>query len=213
MSVSINSYDAIFLPSELSVLLVSFLFCLALAPFFGGQEVGSLKIPKLTNRSRAARVLLPAVFLISLMGYVPLWSVDFFTYFGLIENPEMALSDSDAEPVGPVEQGRRAPTGIEGRYTFSGRIGNYDADAFFDLTEDCNFVGKVSFSPTPTGGVSNKIRGSITGLEIYFVRTMSEGQQDRFSGKLTNDGQEIAGEWGAFPFKAKLGSPILSCVR
>jgi hypothetical protein len=70
----ISTYEVMGIPEKLSVALVLVALSFALAPWLGGLEITGLKIPKLSRGMTAAlRVNMPALFVISVLGYFPAW--------------------------------------------------------------------------------------------------------------------------------------------
>lgn len=69
-----STYAFFGVPEALATAIVLIALSIALAPWFGGLEIGPLKVPAFRNRSTLGlRVGGPAAFLVAVAGFFPLW--------------------------------------------------------------------------------------------------------------------------------------------
>ena len=72
---NISTYTWIGIPDGFVTVLILILISVFLAPWFGGTELGPLKIPKFENRqSRFARIVTFSLIFILLIGFFPFWN-------------------------------------------------------------------------------------------------------------------------------------------
>ena len=70
----ISTYSLLGIPDAVSTTLVLICLCLCLAPWLGGLEIGTLKIPRLSERgNRAMRVAGPLILVLFTGGFMRLW--------------------------------------------------------------------------------------------------------------------------------------------
>ncbi len=70
----VSTYSALGIPDSLAIVLALIGLSLALSPFIGGLDFGPLKVPTIAQaKSRLFRWVSPSVFLLLLLGFVPLW--------------------------------------------------------------------------------------------------------------------------------------------
>lgn len=70
----VSTYGRLGVPDAVASALVLISISLALAPWFGGVELGPLKVPRLEGRtSRVVRIFAPLILLVAIAGFYPLW--------------------------------------------------------------------------------------------------------------------------------------------
>lgn len=179
------------IPEALGVAISLITLSMALSPWFGGLEIGPLKIAKIpSNMHRRVSTVGTILFISSVICFVPL------------VGGGAATGTGDHRPV------------TASVYKFSGQHGDYTTSGEIVLETDCSFVGTVHFVPPPTGGSTNSIQGGVAGTDIYWTRTMAgqhAGQTDHFYGKLIEEGARMAGAFGTFSFVATLLPKLDRC--
>ncbi|MEO1687219.1 MAG: hypothetical protein AAFU61_04870 [Pseudomonadota bacterium] len=202
-----STYATLGIPEILAVPLALIALSLALAPWFGGTQIGPLTVPSLRRTPVAARVALPCLFLASLAGFLPIWSQDAAAPPVLDDRGPAVIDDASPDPMPPTP----SPAGD---YALSGRLGDYAATLDITLNADCAFTGWASFDGAPTGGTRNRLSGTVDGRDVRFTRRLDgveRGKSDRFVGGLTENGTALEGAWGPFAFTAGIEPALERC--
>ena len=72
---TLSTYDVLGIPDTIGGALVLICLSLVLARWFGGLEIGPLKVPTLDGQqSSMVRRIAPVFLLVSLLGFLPVWS-------------------------------------------------------------------------------------------------------------------------------------------
>ena len=72
--IEISTYDLVGIPDGVATTLLLIWLSLSLAPWFGGTEIGPLKVPRLTgSATRWLRITGPLVSILLILGYVRSW--------------------------------------------------------------------------------------------------------------------------------------------
>jgi hypothetical protein len=88
--IKMSTYQLLGLPETLAVALALVFLAIALAPWFGGLQLGPLRVPDLSGRSgRVWRFIAPIAFVISVSGFIPIWeSSTIPTFEARIDEPD-----------------------------------------------------------------------------------------------------------------------------
>jgi hypothetical protein len=71
---NLNTYELIGIPDALAVVFVLVCLSLALAPWFGGKELGPVKVPRLAERTnRRLRIVAPLCVFLFILGFAKVW--------------------------------------------------------------------------------------------------------------------------------------------
>lgn len=70
----LTSYEILGLPDALAIAITLITLSVALAPWFGGLELGPLKVPDIRGRrGRFVPIIAPFLFMAFLVGFLPVW--------------------------------------------------------------------------------------------------------------------------------------------
>lgn len=195
-----STYEILGIPESVVIIAILFFLSLSLSPWFGGMEIGPVKVPDLRGKfGRSVKIAAPIALVICVLGFFPYWPIS--TIVPPVSDP---AADSVADPVAIFPQ----------TVTFRGRLGGYGSSGEIVILDDCTFAGIVEFTGEPTGGNLNSIKGSMDGTGITFTRRLegsNVGQTDQFKGTIAEGGRKLLGTWAGFTYEATVIPRIETC--
>jgi hypothetical protein len=221
-----STYDVLGWPTEVSVLLVSIAIVLALVPWFGGQELGPLKIPALgaarARRLRAWAWILPVL---ALAMYVPVWAKPDDTVFDV----EIRFQSGSASPLDCAQLGQtlavltiagqapsRAPITATCTATFRKvPVVNRGRDAAIEMDGASPYVlrdagaqylepGRPLVATLDEAQSAPRLRIAILPSPVDAAAPHLQQLQEALADKIVNVSQTFAGRGDAYAYLAQL---------